>query len=534
MATRHDREEETALETISTLDEMLELRSQLKSIESGLKELETENRELRARLSRSETAESDHHPRIQERQTGRKGKRNQTVVIVVVLPIVLLIAALGWNSFHRTLRRAETQLDNGLGWPGAVILRLHGSNTIGSELAPDLIEGFLRAQGVPSVERLVGPGSNEWRLRAKIPGEPRPSIVEIQADGSETGFADLLSGAADIGMSSRRITAQEVGQLSKLGDMTSLASEHIIGIDGVAVIVNPSNPVSSLSTSDLANIFECRIANWSGVGGAKAPIHLFRRNNESGTYKTIRDLVLNGREICSNARVVQDSKQLSNLVAADPDAIGFIGLPYVGSSKALAIADEGARALVPNPITVGTEEYALSRRLWLYTPAKPQNSWVSRFVEFTLSPAGQALVSRDGFAGQNIVAAPNDIPLPNTPDKYLEFTTDAERLSLDFRFESAGTELDSKGMQDVVRLASFLQEPEQSDKKLMLFGFADPRGNSEWNCQLSQSRAETVAAKLRLLGVKARIVRGFCDDLPLGSSSTAGRSKSRRVEVWIK
>src|SRR5271163_225613 len=120
-----------------------------------------------------------------------------------------------------------------------LVLRLHGSNTIGAELVPALAVAFLKAQGAQDIST-KSPGPDEFTVTGTENG--KPTAIEIQAHGSATAFKDLVAGSCDIGMASRKIQAAEVSNLSSLGDMTGPASEHVLGLDGLAVIVNRSNP----------------------------------------------------------------------------------------------------------------------------------------------------------------------------------------------------------------------------------------------------------------------------------------------------
>jgi phosphate transport system substrate-binding protein len=515
-------------------DEELEVRACILAVDEE-KERPTKIKRLRAegnaKLREAEMLEmqGDGRP-IRPSRPRRSVGKYLLVALVALLLAGGLIGNLRWNAKKPSAlilpgepARAES----------AIALRISGSNTIGSALAPDLTEAFLRAQNASDVKRREFSNGDGWEIRGEVPGKP-PIIVTIRAAGSETAFTALRDGTADIGMSSRRITATEVGELSRFGDMTSASSESVIGIDGVAIIVNRQNPVSQLSVSDLAKILRCQINDWSEVGGKPGRIRLIRRNDESGTYKTVRDLVLNGDQLCQSAEPVQDSAKLSDEVASDPQALGFIGLPYKRNNKALALADADGPAIGPDLLSVGTEEYVLSRRLYLYLPANSQNEWARSFMKFVLSPDGQAIVSRDGFIGQNVAAAPAGLPLPGAPERYQELTMDAERLALDFRFESDSSRLDNKGTLDIERLSSFFQDPSRRDKRLMLFGFADRTGDRQRNCQLAQARAEAVAERLRSASLKISVVAGFCDELSLGSGSTIAKSRSRRVEVWMQ
>src|SRR5208282_4241123 len=109
---------------------------------------------------------------------------------------------------------------------------------------------------------------DEVFVRGILPGDRAPKAIEIHAHSSAFAFEDLANGQADIGMSSRKIKADEVTRLASLGDMTSPACEHILGLDGIAVIVSGKNPVRTLAKDQIAQIFEGVIGNWQQVGGS--------------------------------------------------------------------------------------------------------------------------------------------------------------------------------------------------------------------------------------------------------------------------
>src|SRR6266851_440451 len=316
METKYEYEEQEAQKCIEVVDEEEERRARIERLEAEGKAKFKESEELRL-----QDGGRPIRPRRSRRAVGR-------YVLPPLLVALLLIGGMAWNFHWFDKRPLPAVLPSGSGAEGATILRISGSNTIGSELAPDLVENFLRAHDASAVKRQESSNADGWELHGEVSGKP-PIIVKIRAAGSETAFSDLRDDTADIGMSSRRITAGEVGELSRFGDMTSSSSEAVVGIDGVAVIVNRHNPVSRLAISDLGKIFRCQITDWGEVGGKPGPIRLIRRNDESGTYKTVRDLILNGDELCAHAEPVQGSAKLSDVVAADAQALGFIGFPYV-------------------------------------------------------------------------------------------------------------------------------------------------------------------------------------------------------------
>ena len=155
-----------------------------------------------------------------------------------------------------------------------VVLRMRGSNTIGAALAPALTEAFLRFEGAGPVSRVPMADGNGVQVSTALPGKNTPQVVVIESKGSTTAFEGRLDGSCDIGMSSRPIKAEEAAQLEKkgFGDMRSPASEHVIALDGIAVIVHPNNTTRGLTRPALARVFAGDVADWAGLGGPPGPI----------------------------------------------------------------------------------------------------------------------------------------------------------------------------------------------------------------------------------------------------------------------
>jgi glucose/mannose transport system substrate-binding protein len=269
-----------------------------------------------------------------------------------------------------------------------VALRLHGSNTIGRDLVPTLCEDFLKYEGATSVQRKPGTREDEVDVEAVLPNEAGgPVTFEIQAHGSNTAFADLAEGSADIGMSSRKIKPDEVQQCASagLGNLLSPASENVLGMDAIAVLINKSNPLSAITKEQLADVFAGKIADWSQIGGGAGPIYLYAPDDKSGTIDTFRSIGLGTRTLSSRASRYEDAAKLSDAVAADINGIGIAGRSFVRGSKMLAVGDTGKKPLLPTTFAVASGDYPLSRRLYLYTPSDPQkNKWTRKFVEFAL------------------------------------------------------------------------------------------------------------------------------------------------------
>ena len=451
-------------------------------------------------------------------------KSSNSLLIVAVFLLLIPIALFAIWSLHLGTKASAPK----------TILRLAGSNTIGDTLGPSLAEAFLKDQGAANVRILPGANSLEKIVVGVLPGDSSPSSITIAAHGSATAFTALADSSCDIGMSSRKIKPDEVIKLASLGNMTSVTNEHILGLDGIAVIVNASNPVNQLDKDRIMRIFIGEINDWSKVGAPKGAIKVYARNDNSGTYDTFKTLVLGGKPLAPGAIRIEDSKALSDAVAGDPNGIGFIGLPYIQSSKALAVSDKGTLAMMPNRLTVGTEDYLLARRLFLYTPASPSNKFTRPFIEYAISRKGQDVVGAAGFVAQNVTVVEQTAPA-EAPPEYKSLTRDANRLSFDFRFASGQLDLDNKAKVDMDRVVSLIADLNISSDKVMLFGFSDSTGSSAANQALSLSRAKAIENQFILRGMKPAIIRGFGSNLPIASNETdEGQARNRRVEVWIK
>jgi len=416
-----------------------------------------------------------------------------------------------------------------------ILFRLHGSNTIGAQLGPELVKRWLHKQGYIKI-RQTEFKENEYQITAhNING--KQFQVDIRAHGSSTGFKSLLKGETDIAMSSRPIKNKEVGLLSDQGDMLHADSEYVIGMDGIAVIVNRENPLNTLAKNTVKKIFTGEIKRWEQItNNFKGVIQVYARDDKSGTYDTFKALVLGKKAALHRAaKRFESNAELSHQVSINPAAIGFVGLPYVNASKAVAIAEKGALAKEAREFDVATEDYALSRRLYMYVPDVKQNKNVESFVNFSISDAGQDIVERTGFVSQKLTARAVT-PDARFPEEYLKFTAQGERLSLNLRFKKGGTLLDNKANRDLLRLVSYMKAQENKNRRVMLFGFAENNETSPvFSLDLSTYRADYVSDLLINKGVGPVRVRGYGSAIPVASSEDAGgRHKNRRVEVWVR
>lgn len=416
----------------------------------------------------------------------------------------------------------------------AADLRIQGSNTIGANLGPALVSAMLAEQGLHDIHSVPVIPPNEHSIVGTT-AQGQQIRVDVAAHGSGTGFTALAAGLADLVASSRPIKDRELVDLEPLGDLKSPGAEQVIAIDGLAIILHPHNPLNQLNTEQLAQIFSGQISRWEQLGGTGGAIHLYARDDQSGTWETFKELVLNrnGQPLSSKAQRFESSAELSDAVSHDPQAIGFIGLPYIREAKAVAIVDGASQPMLPLTSLIASEDYPLSRRLFLYLPPATNNPWAKALVAFTQSPQGQAIVGQNGFVAQS-VQADNVMPGAHMPEQYQALTREAQRLSVNFRFEEGSASLDNKARQDLLRVVDYLSAHGKLDKQVTLVGFGDAKDDPQRAQLLSRLRAMAVRRELVKSGVVLREIRGYGAQMPVAANTEdEGRLKNRRVEVWV-
>lgn len=408
-------------------------------------------------------------------------------------------------------------------------LEIHGSNTIGATLAPMLVTGYLEQKTAGAVQLQQTDAANEHLLTTT--DRDNPVQILVAAHGSSTGFRALASGQAQIWASSRPARTTEIEQLRSTADLTTLESEHVIAIDGLAILVHPDNPVNAMSLETLGRVFSGQINNWAQLGGPNRPITLYARDDRSGTWDTFKSLVLGKTYTLDNSAARYESNdQLSDDVASDPGGIGFSGLASVRNSKLLAISDGNAPALKPDQLTVASEDYPLSRRLFMYTLGQRAPVQARELIDFTLSSSGQALVAQSGFVSQAPVAVKPQFD-SSVPESFRKLTSQYQRLTVNFRFAEGRTKLDNKARRDLLRVRDYLSQEQRRPDDLLLIGFADTQAHELRAQMISELRALSVRKALGAVGVAQVAYTGYGHYMPVGGR---GSQRNGRVEVWIK
>jgi phosphate transport system substrate-binding protein len=217
--------------------------------------------------------------------------------------------------------------------------------------------------------------------------------VTVTGGGSGVGIAALIDGEVNIATASREIDANETEAAKKNGINPVKTT---IAYDGITVVVNPSNSVSSLTFDQLRGIYNGSISNWKEVGGADAQITVISRDSSSGTYKDFQKDVLQGDEYRPDALTQPATGSVVTEVSQNANAIGYIGFAYLDSSvKALSL-DKGNGSVAPTAESILSGAYPLSRSLYFYTNGEP-SGLTKEFSDFVLSEKGQNIVNTVGY-----------------------------------------------------------------------------------------------------------------------------------------
>jgi len=385
-------------------------------------------------------------------------------------------------------------------------LRVKGSDTIGGELGPALARAF----------------------EAASPGV----TVSWEAIGSATAFTGLLDGTAELGASSRSVSADELARAKELGVELR---EFVLGYDGVVVIVNPQNPVRRLTVPQLSALLSGAVRSWAELGGPDARPRLYGRPTYSGTHAFVRDRVVRRGEkgatdaFAPETVALEHSAALVEAVAKDPAAVAYVGMGWVRPGVVpLAVAPSpGAPPVEATAETVRSGAYPIARPLLLYTRGEPQGE-LRRLLQFTLAGDGRKLVAAHDFippdVGAFVQRAPVAAAPPVAPAPILHRVPFAPASAAVSEAERA-------------RLAPVAAEARRTRARVVVSGNSDAAGDLARNRLLARARAQAVARTLLALGVPREAVRieERGADAPLATNGTAdGRRANRRVDVELR
>jgi phosphate transport system substrate-binding protein len=212
------------------------------------------------------------------------------------------------------------------------------------------------------------------------------TVFSIESEGTSEGLADLLGGRAQIAMASRSMNEEERLEATRAGlDIR----ETVVARMGIAVIVAKGNPIGSLTTEELAEIFSEPETNWQTYGGPDHPIIVVRKDS-GWSPGFFRDRIMGGRDFTSTAIIADSKEAVVSEVGDRPWAIGFTGMP-----EAIPALDRVALVRIVSGTSNSDATYALSRPLYFYSIEGTAS--IEPFLAYTVGPEAQGMIIETGF-----------------------------------------------------------------------------------------------------------------------------------------
>lgn len=247
---------------------------------------------------------------------------------------------------------------------------------------PSGLTGSVATDGSTSMQKVIN------TLGEAFMNENKGITFTYNPTGSGSGIKAVQEGRCDIGLSSRALKAEEKEAGLK---------ETVLAYDGIAIIVNPENPVSDLTLEQIADIYTGRITNWKDLGGNDAEIVLIGREAGSGTRDGF-ETITGTSDACQYRQELTSTGDVITTVAQNPDAIGYASLASIKDTvKALSIG-----GIVPTEDSVKDGSYAIQRPFVLVTvEGRTLSECAQKFFEYITSSEAASLISAAGAVAAN-------------------------------------------------------------------------------------------------------------------------------------
>ena len=265
---------------------------------------------------------------------------------------------------------------------GALLVTMVGATFVGCGSNSENNTASSKDTTTISISGSTSVGPLMEKIQEKYEEENNNVTLEIQQNGSGAGIKDVISGISEIGMSSRELKDEEKGSVQGT----------TVAYDGIALLVNPENPVKNISLEDVKKIYTGEITNWKEIGGDDAPIVVVSREEGSGTRDAFQVIVgYESEELLKDATISDGSGAVKTTVAGNKNAIGFASFEYIDNTvSALNIND-----VEPTADNVKSGDYKLSRPFILVTKEDSLTENGQKLIDFVLSAEGQQIVEEN-------------------------------------------------------------------------------------------------------------------------------------------
>lgn len=285
--------------------------------------------------------------------------------------------------FGTGLRRREEMKKCGRMWKPTVLVLFGALMFSSAALSADLdpfagLEGSISiAGGTAHIPVMNDAAKNISTFNPKI-------RITVEGGGTGIGVQKVGEGLVDIGNTGRALSEEEI---AKYG-----LKSFPFALDGVAVVVHPENAVSGLSSQQVMDIFAGKIANWKEVGGKDGPVHLFSRDEASGTREVFWEKLLKKGAVAASANIVPSNGAMKVAVSQDKGAIGYVGIGHIDQSVKAPTLD----GVVPSQENAMSGSYPVVRKLYMNTKGEP-SKLVKAFIDYILSAEGAEITKKHGY-----------------------------------------------------------------------------------------------------------------------------------------
>ena len=291
-----------------------------------------------------------------------------------------------------------------------VIIAIAAVALLGS-LLPAMPAGkMIQIKGSDTMVNLVQILAEEYM--GKTPG----AAIAVLGGGSGTGITGLINQTCDIADHSREWKQKEIDQAWEKGVQPRF---FVVAVDGLSIVVNEKNPIDQLTMAQVGALYRGEIKNWKTLGNYQAPVSLYGRQSNSGTYVFMQEFVLGNKNYSADMKEMNGNAQIIEGLLQDEGAVGYVGVGYLYDEnhkirkglKVLKISKEpnGTGYLPMDKAAVESGGYPISRPLFMATNGKPKGP-VAQLLGWIVGPEGQAIVEREGFfaIGEGKYKAAND------------------------------------------------------------------------------------------------------------------------------
>ena len=242
--------------------------------------------------------------------------------------------------------------------------------------------GTVTTDGSTSMEKVIGALGEAFE-------QDNPGMTfTYNPTGSGSGITAVAEGRCDIGLSSRSLKEEEKGQG---------LTETVLALDGIAIIVNPDNPIDDIDLETVAGIYTGEITNWKDVGGSDLEIVLIGREAGSGTRDGFESIT-GTEDACKYRQELTSTGDVITTVAGNPGAIGYASLASVKETvKALSVG-----GIVPTEESIKDGSYVVQRPFVLVTKSGTALSETAQqFFDYITSPEAGGIISSAGAVPVN-------------------------------------------------------------------------------------------------------------------------------------